>query len=256
MGKIRRILASVILKTLPKCWDNARIEAGEERLMHFHWRDLRILCHPSEQFESLHSAIAKGYSDWDRQFVKDRDIIVSKVRIPEEIVFGNELKIEETINGVIHFHYRDIRLELSPEDFLTMARIFTTAADVYKKKWGEEQEINVDEINPGDRRHRGTTRETWRRGEADWDYHQEGIEIIKNGLERNGQILPILVMRRNVDPHLYQRLDGFKRLMAYKELGINKIPCFVIGRRETGGQDGMSFWKFAPIEENPEDTST
>jgi len=247
MGTYRRKLASAILRTLPKFSDKTRIEAaGDEDLIHFHWRDLRIILSPLEQFQTLHSAITKAYSIWEGQFVKNKDFRLSRVRIPEKILFGDELKIEETTSGIIHFHYRDMRLELSPEDFLTMARIFTVAADVYSKKW--EQEIRIDEINPGDKRHQGTTRETWRRGEKDWDYHQEGIRMLKDGIGKGGQILPILIMKWKTDSYSYQRLDGFKRLAAYKELGREKIPCFVVTKDEVEPirQDSMPFWRVTP----------
>ena len=55
--------------------------------------------------------------------------------------------------------------------------------------------------------------------------HLEGIEYFKKLIKRGIPILPPLVKKTDKG---YIKLDGFKRLMAYKELGIKEVEVFVI----------------------------
>ncbi len=55
--------------------------------------------------------------------------------------------------------------------------------------------------------------------------HLEGVEYFKELIKRGIPILPPLVKKTDKG---YIKLDGFKRLMAYKELGIKEVKVFVI----------------------------
>jgi len=66
--------------------------------------------------------------------------------------------------------------------------------------------------------------------------HRSLIEFIKAQLQHKRIIRPILV--KQVADNYYQRLDGFCRFWAYKELGRDIIPC-VFGE-EKGGQSNLS----------------
>lgn len=55
--------------------------------------------------------------------------------------------------------------------------------------------------------------------------HLKGIEYIKSVLREGKKIMPILV--RDNERGFYNRLDGFKRCIAYKELGYKNIEAFV-----------------------------
>jgi hypothetical protein len=111
-------------------------------------------------------------------------------------------------------------------------------------------EVDLGQINPYDVNHPP--------GWSD-DAHARGIETVK-GLIREGRpILPILIrdFGINSDPercgrayneaaslpldYRYQRLDGFKRYMAYKELGYKRIECILDNDSFPGGQHGMDF---------------
>ena len=228
MGFIKRILAKQTLDNVPKFWNKVRIEAGEEKLMHFHWRDLRILFSPVgeySQFKEFTKTIVESL-DGTEKFEDGKDIYVSMRKIPDKIIFGNEMKIEEQINGDIHFHYRDTRLELSAQDFMLMSDLFNEAKYNYLKKW--EQMIKIEEINPWDKHHFVDPKDWIAWNEKDYLRHHDGIEKVKVGIKNGGEILPILVCEVKDLHFKYQRLDGFKRYMAYKELEFNKIPCYVV----------------------------
>ena len=61
------------------------------------------------------------------------------------------------------------------------------------------------------------------------------IEWMKTMIIENFEIRPILVQKLG---DRFQRLDGFCRYWAYKELGYTEIPV-VLGDKH-GGQDGMN----------------
>ena len=71
--------------------------------------------------------------------------------------------------------------------------------------------------------------------------HRFVIEFIKTGVNEGKKIRPILIKKIGVaynSNQCYQRLDGFCRYWAYKELGRETIPC-VIGDTP-GGQSTLS----------------
>jgi len=111
-------------------------------------------------------------------------------------------------------------------------------------------EVDLDQINPYDVNHPpGWTDES----------HARGIETVKVLITGGKRILPILIRDFGIDSdpercgrafneseglplgYRYQRLDGFKRFMAYKELGYDRIECILDNRSFPGGQHGMDF---------------
>lgn len=106
--------------------------------------------------------------------------------------------------------------------------------------------VPIDAVNPTDRCHIGIDQQ-----------HRAGIEVVKELIARRQPILPILVrdfgndvnadycgrafnQSRGLPTHyVYQRLDGFKRLMAYKELGHTHVDCYVDDSAFPGGQHSL-----------------
>jgi len=66
--------------------------------------------------------------------------------------------------------------------------------------------------------------------------HLKSIKFIKKRILEGGKMRPILVMKTG--KNTYQRLDGFCRYWAYKELGRDKIPC--IQGKIAGGQGNLN----------------
>lgn len=69
--------------------------------------------------------------------------------------------------------------------------------------------------------------------------HLKGIEYIKAVLREGKKIMPILV-RDNQDG-TYTRLDGFKRCVAYRELGHKNVEAFVCDTGEYANQTRIPF---------------
>ena len=59
--------------------------------------------------------------------------------------------------------------------------------------------------------------------------HLEGIEYIKKQLKKGNKILPPLVF--DCGDGKYKKLDGFKRLKSYKELGYKNVEVIVCDTR-------------------------
>lgn len=60
--------------------------------------------------------------------------------------------------------------------------------------------------------------------------HREGIEYVKNLLDKGLKIRPVLVLDKGGGEYL--RLDGFKRCLAYLEKGKTHIEAFVCDHEE------------------------
>lgn len=142
--------------------------------------------------------------------------------------FPTRLVIELCEN--IHLHYRNIRWEFSYEEFLQFADIVAKASDRFKNL-RIRKKILLTEINPCDGAH----------GEIPDKEHREGIEVLKPIIQSGKKILPILVIPVEGKSYKYQRLDGYKRYYAFKELGYTEIECFIDKKAKGGGQEGMSW---------------
>jgi len=81
------------------------------------------------------------------------------------------------------------------------------------------------------------------------EYHREGIDLVKKLIQKGLPILPILVkeiedrdyilsmFRNNTkEKYVYVRMDGFKRLIAHVELGLETIEAFIDQTAIRGGQ--------------------
>jgi hypothetical protein len=117
--------------------------------------------------------------------------------------------------------------------------------------------LNMGDINPHDVNHPP--------GRPDED-HLRGIEVASRLIASGEKILPILVRDFDIDSdpeycgrafneaeglpvdYKYQRLDGFKRYMAYKELGHDRIECIVDNASFPGGQHRMAMVETSPRE--------
>lgn len=60
--------------------------------------------------------------------------------------------------------------------------------------------------------------------------HRDGIEYIKEILKKGQKIRPILVLEHSTG--VFTRLDGFKRCVAYQELGYKNVEAFVCSEED------------------------
>lgn len=143
--------------------------------------------------------------------------------------FPERLIVEECEN--IHLHYRNLRLEFSYDEFYIFAEKIALASKVLESR-GELKKLPLDKINPYNSTHPQGFENTDKE-------HREGIEKVKVLIKGGKKILPILV--KSLPDGNYLRQDGFKRFIAFKELGFKEIDCYVSPIAKLGGQDGMSW---------------
>lgn len=60
--------------------------------------------------------------------------------------------------------------------------------------------------------------------------HRKGIDYIKSVIQNGQKIRPILV--RDNEDGTFQRLDGFKKAIAYKELGHKYVEAYICSMKE------------------------
>ena len=231
MGEIKKILSQLELKQDPYFYKDLRIEVSEA--IHIHWRDTRILLTPN-QFNDFINAIGRASYNWNGGLA-NQDTVLDNSIIPDEVIFDKHMSLESQENGGVHFHYNDIRIEMSVQAFVSMANMFKDSLQKYYKNNFKEVIIPLEKIDPYDHIH-FPTKEQWleiqgyskEHLEKDYKDHQEGIIYIKEKIIEGYQIIPILVTCLD---DVYIRRDGFKRYMAYKELRYKNIPVYVISEQ-------------------------
>ena len=103
-----------------------------------------------------------------------------------------------------------------------------------------EENVPIEEINPYDIVHKEDP--TSPHGYLCYDLHEtqaheESIQVCIELIKRGHKILPISIVPIDLRDkeysgplkkgQKYQRLDGFKRYMAWKRLAYEKIPCYI-----------------------------
>jgi hypothetical protein len=136
---------------------------------------------------------------------------------PDSDYYSNRLSIELQRDNTVHVHYRNLRLHLSAHEFEQIAKGFVEALKGYKeytpvKLDNGEQMVDIDKIQPYDDGHKP--------GVID-DEHRQGIDYFKEQIAQGKEIQPILIRPDGV------RVNGFKRYMAHKEMGLKQIKCIV-----------------------------
>jgi hypothetical protein len=122
--------------------------------------------------------------------------------------------------------------------------------------------VDINSVNPYDKHHFPWGDSRWKKlikehpgVENSEESHKKGVERVKECLKENKVIRPILVFngfrRQDMEDYKdvvdwskvrYQRLDGFKRYMAFKELGIKWIVVHVVNTWIEGGQGDQPFF--------------
>lgn len=214
--------------------------------IHLHYRNVRLEFSEIEfaQFRAAINSLGKSlekcsvesnYREGDPNFLIQQ---VFNARLNEDSdYYPNRVSIEAQRDGTVHFHYRDIRIHLTENEFIKLALMFSEAkiklSEIKPFEFSDVQEktlvkVDIDSIQPYDEGHKP--------GVFD-NAHRSGIEFMKDQLKRGVELRPILVDTNG------QRLDGFKRYFAQKELGYKQIECIVDPFGVMGGQHGHSYRK-------------
>jgi hypothetical protein len=133
MGFTRLLLSRKGLSPCVFYTRSARIDLAET--FHIHWRNLRLELDASG-FRLLVRGLLVSYLKWTfrgrpRSRPPDRFMELIKARLPS---LKGELRIElQQQTDYVHFHYRDLRIELTYAEFLQMAGAFRMARLRFEK---------------------------------------------------------------------------------------------------------------------------
>lgn len=209
--------------------------------LHLHFKNYRFdfstrewdkFCHNLFSIYNLSCKIAqkinyKEYKNGGSQ--TDTLTISTKNPYSHSDYYPDRFVIEWQQDNTFHIHYREFRLHLSEKEFDDIADGFIKAQKEkvkYKKpnlKLGN-QIVPIDDIQPYGGHKCGAIDEE----------HRKGIEYCKKLLKQGKKVRPILVRPDG------ERMDGFKRYIAQKEMGFKEIKVIVDPNAKKGGQQGES----------------
>lgn len=241
MGAIKKVLAEGEIP--PRSVTPGAIWSDLCENVHLHYRNTRFdfsekeWAHFRAAINKLgiaveHESVERDYKEGDPNFLVHM-MFNTPLKADSEY-YQNRCTIELQKDNTVHFHYRDLRLHWSNEEFIEIARMFLRAMGKFctlkpfpYRNVTEKitATVNIDLIQPYDEGHKPLAID---------EEHRKGIDFIKSEIKRGVKIRPILV---NTDG---QRLDGFKRYTAHKELGIDVIDCIIDPYGQMGGQNNQS----------------
>jgi len=244
VGKIRKLLAGTKKLQLRNITAN-QVWADLCEDIHLHYRNLRLDFSMLEwaTFRAAVNHLGKAvehciekydYEEGDPNFLVG---MYFNTLIPSDSeYYPNRCTLELQKDNTVHFHYRDVRLHWTLQEFKQIGALFENAME--KLRAAEQTKfpykdvttathtsVPIDMIQPYDAGHLPF---------AEDDRHREGIEHVKKLIKSGANIRPILVAPDG------QRLDGFKRYMAFKELGCDRIDCIIDPFGQMGGQHNQS----------------
>lgn len=228
MGNIKKVLA--ISELEPRSITSTSIWGDLCENIHLHYRNTRLEFSEREwaSFRAAINGIGHGiekvsieqdYREGDPQFLIS--ISFNEPILHDSKYFSDRFVIELERDDTVHIHYRDIRFHVTLAEFKQIANSFVSSLQVldsvkpFKYENSEKRlraTVDINDIQPYDAGHRP--------GNIDAD-HRAGIEYAKSLILSGKKLRPILVDATG------QRLDGFKRYMAYYELGYKEIDCII-----------------------------
>lgn len=253
MGAIKKVLAEEVLEPRSVTPNGLWVDLCEN--IHIHFRNLRLdmsIEEFSKFMAGMHNLYKAAEHTIEQSDFKEGDPNILKQLMFQEsfshssAYYPNRLSVEWNKDDTYHVHYRDLRIHLSQDEFEDFERAFTEAKRLrseylpFAKKYGPFKEakvmpVDIDDVQPYDAGHKpGGMCLDPVKDDATRD-HEEGIEKVMALIEKGEKILPILVGPDG------QRLDGYKRYMAFKRLGHKQIEVMIDPNGKMGGQDGQSW---------------
>lgn len=230
MGNVKQVLGESQLPKRQHYYSKIWADVCEN--LHIHYRNLRLEF-SEEEFDEFCRVVALMHQK-SKEFRKDykespdnKTISMrTKTSMPAQSrYYTNRLRVEDEMDGSVHVHYRDLRIHMTKDEY-------NKFVDTLTKEKKSVVKIPINKINP----YNNTHPEGWQNYDR---YHREGIEMVKELINEGRKILPIAVTKELNKDGKHQRLDGFKRYFAFKELGYDEIDCVYDTTR--GCQDKMAW---------------
>lgn len=209
-----------------------------------HWPHTRVSVDlsPAAAAEQLKQFLTKGTSPMGdvERVLASRNMMTMQKPMHDRIV------LEACEN--IHFHWRNTRIEMSLSDAARMLDIFWWGSSkIMSAIAGKVVPIPLDAICPYNNSHKRTADGSFENeSPAATQEHKDGIAWMVQEMKAGKKIRPIAVRpawhgrfprpQDKKSGNIWQRLDGFKRYMAHRELGREFIDCFIIDGDQPGCQ--------------------
>lgn len=237
MGNIIQILDSLTLSDSPTL-QASRMTVEKCENIHIHYRNQRLEF-SKEEFEFYVDKLIEAKEKL-KTAPEETDFysLVASLDLKEDPEFyPKRLQIEANVGG-IHLHYKNIRLELTKDEFKVYGNSIAKALKNLKEvKPFKVKEIPLTDINPYDGGHTIDPEDNMKFICHNQKEHEEHIEKIKNKIKEGKWIRPIAV---STEGPPYQRMDGFCRYMAHKQLGREAIEAIICPLTFAGCQDKKS----------------
>lgn len=242
MTDIKKLLSADSIEPRYISSNSVWIDLAED--IHFHYRNLRLDFSQKEWAEfraainNLGKVSDKTIQEYDYEEGDPNFLVELKYNFgladSNSDYYPNRTILELQRDNTVHLHYRNVRLRWTVTEFVQIARMFVDALSQYQNlkpfayshiKESIRVKLDIDLVQPYDAGHFPLIID---------DEHRAGIEYVKNLIREGKKIRPILIACNG------QRLDGFKRYMAFKELGHKEIECIVDPFGRMGGQQNQS----------------
>jgi hypothetical protein len=172
-------------------------------------------------------------------------VLSSRRETSLQTLMHDRIAIESCEN--IHLHWRNIRLEMSLSDAARLVDISWRFRQTIVALQGQVVSLPLVAINPYDDIHKRVTDDAFENESPEsTNRHKEGIAWMVEQMRAGRKALPIAVRpawgerftrpQDRLPGHIWQRLDGFKRYMAHRALGLSTIDCFVVASHLPGCQ--------------------
>ena len=242
MGAIKKVLSAIRIS--PRYLTARGIWGDLCENIHLHFRNIRLDFSVKEWavFCAAINNIQKGieFSIEDKKYREGDPNFLLQVQynVPLESdsdYYPNRSLIEVQRDNTVHFHYRDLRLHWTSDEFELIAGQFIEAMALYTNQkefpfkditQPTRKVVMLRDIQPYDEGHRPL---------AEDQVHREGIEFVKQLIREGKKIRPILINTGG------QRMDGYKRYVAHMELVKSDIECIIDPNAQMGGQHNQSF---------------
>jgi len=150
MGNTIKLLAKKKLKKISDIYsDFLSIERCED--FHLHWRNLRMIFNKDE-FEIFCSAVLHAFATWKNRGSKDPELgkslpeylHFSKInpvhgRRPDDFAIEIQGDLPYMPKNMIHIHHKSLRFDVSHDEFLELAELFSKAKEEFLK-WKKESQ--------------------------------------------------------------------------------------------------------------------
>jgi hypothetical protein len=175
-------------------------------------------------------------------------VLSSRNEITLQSLMHERIVVEACEN--IHFHWRNLRVEMSVSDAARMVDVCWRFSKIMTAFEGRVFTIPLDAICPYDNHHMRMSDDEFENDppEATAE-HKAGIAWMVEQIKAGRKPRPIAVHpawgRRFHRPrdkkagNIWQRLDGFKRYMAHQALQLPTIDCFLVAADHPGCQHGL-----------------